>query len=791
MNSSIISYLPPQAIPRSKKNRKWMEDCVRFADNNTVLSSSLVRRTIAHKKINYDLFHGKLDMEDLERMANPDGIDYNMKSKPIQHYPIMNRYINLLLGEEASSQFDYKVIVTNPDTISDIAEKRKTELINRLQSLIEDKSLSDEEYQNEVQKLQDYYNYRYQDFREIRANRLIQHYSKEQNFNGKFNDGFADVLIVHEEIYQCYIESGEPKLSRLDPMSVHVYGSGRSNNIEDADMVVIEDYWSLGKITDNYYNQLTAKDIKQLESKTFGHDGSDGYQDPRNYFKFGNWVDNFAGDDNGAWVSFNDGVGFNKMPYDIMGNIRVLQVYWKSKRRILEVKKYDEITGKPYTEFHTEDYICNEELGEESKSYYVNEAWHGVMIGAGDNAIFVDMGPCKVQYNTMTNPSRCHFGIVGTIYNINNSQPYSMVDMIKPFSYMYDVTYDRMNKLVARNLGKVIQLNKSILPKGWDIDTYIHYLKNAGLSVIDPMKEGNEGAAKGKLAGMFNTAPVIDLELSQSIGQMIQLLEFTDNNIAKITGLTPQRMGEIQNRETVGGVERATKQSSYSTLWWFAKHEDTKKRVITCFIETAKIALRGKNKKFEHILPDHSIELINIDGDVFAESDYGLVVDNGYNTQVLEQSIQQMAQASMQNGQMLMSSYFKILQNISLQEKIRILENDEQRSMERQQQAQQQQQQQLEMQLQQQAQTEQAKMQHEASMNTENNETKILIEQMKANASISEQDGDIEQSKLNEQIRQFNETIELQNRELEANIKKYEQDNETKLKIAKMKPSTK
>jgi hypothetical protein len=41
------------------------------------------------------------------------------------------------------------------------------------------------------------------------------------------------------------------------------------------------------------------------------------------------------------------------------------------------------------------------------------------------------MRPRIVQYNRLDNPSRCHFGIVGSIYNLNNDKPYSLVDRMK------------------------------------------------------------------------------------------------------------------------------------------------------------------------------------------------------------------------------------------------------------------------------------------------------------------------------------------------------------------------
>lgn len=61
------------------------------------------------------------------------------------------------------------------------------------------------------------------------------------------------------------------------------------------------------------------------------------------------------------------------------------------------------------------------------------------------------MRPRIVQYNRISNPSRCHFGIIGSVYSLNGSKPYSLVDMMKPYNYLYDVTHDRLNKTISAN----------------------------------------------------------------------------------------------------------------------------------------------------------------------------------------------------------------------------------------------------------------------------------------------------------------------------------------------------
>ena len=111
--------------------------------------------------------------------------------------------------------------------------------------------------------------------------------------------------------------------------------------------------------------------------------------------------------------------------------------------------------------------------GEEEQTFWINEAWEGTKIGAD---IYVNMRPRPVQYNRLSNPSRCHFGIIGQIYSNNGDQSFSLVDIMKPYAYLYDVIHDRLNKTLARNHGKVIKLDFAKTPKGWDAPMWLHYI---------------------------------------------------------------------------------------------------------------------------------------------------------------------------------------------------------------------------------------------------------------------------------------------------------------------------
>lgn len=796
---SELINLPPQQLPFSKKNKKWRKAHLDWADSKTFFNYSLVRKSVIHKKINYDLLNGKLHMSDIELVLNPDSIKAGFVPDRIQHYPIMNSKLNVLRGEESRRVFDYRVIVTNPNAISEIENNKKEELLQNLQKLMADTSKSEEEFNQELEKLNDYYTYEWQDMREIRGNAILNHYVKEYNIPLLFNNGFMDAVTVGEEIYQCDIVGGEPVIERLNPLKVRIFKSGYSNKIEDADIIIIEDYWSPGRVIDTYHDVLSKKDIEYIENIP-DHIGQASIDSMDNIDERFGYVNNhMVGEEistDGFYFDpfnlFSDSISNSLLPYDLAGNIKVLRMYWKSRRRIKKVKSYDPETGEEVYNFFPETYIIDKDNGEEEQIFYINEAWEGTKIGTD---IYVNMRPRVVQYNRLSNSSRCHFGIIGSIYNLNDSRPFSLVDMMKRYNYFYDVIHDRLNKIMARNWGKLLRLDLAKIPKKWDIEKWMYYAKVNGIAVEDSFKEGNIGAASGKLAGALNNSSsgVIDAEFGNSIQSQINLLEFIKMEMSEVVGITRQREGQISNRETVGGVERATLQSSHITEWLFVIHDDVKRRVLECFLETAKIAFKGRSKKFQYILSDNSMRIMDIDGDEFAEADYGLVVDNSQGTQELAQKLDMLAQAALQNQTLSFSTIMRLYNSSSLAEKQRLVEKDEQAIQARNAQAQQQQMQAQQQIVQLENEQRLAEMQQKEQANIRDNETKIIVAQIQASSKedgISEPETNEDRANLREKIREFDEKMRLEKEKLSFEREKHSDDIRIKEKSLKKNKNT-
>lgn len=645
MSKGYSVSLPRQRLAYSQKTKKWRRENLDHADGHSFYHNSKVRQNLQNRLVNLNLYNGFVDVRDIQRTLNPFGMDASFVPDNIPHHPIMVPKIDLLVGEEINRTFDFTAIVTNPDAISKKEEDKKTFLKQQLQLIIESTNEDPAQIDKKLSELERDLK-TWQDKKELMANRILRHYWEEQGFGQKFNECFKDALINAEEIMQIEIEHGEPVMSKLNNLKVHTIRAGNSNRIEDADLVIIEDHWSPGRIVDAFYDELKPKEIDRILNYSTTTSQDSYVDDDSNHLFLRDKIESNHSLDPYLGIAELNGHYFSSDYTDAEGNIRVLRVYWKSLKKMKKVKYYDEFGDVQY-KLRSEEYKVDKAAGEEAKTMWINEAWEGTKIGKD---IYINMRPRPVQYTKLTNPSYNHFGIIGEVYNTNQSRAVSLVDRMKNYQYMYDVIWDRLNKAIQKNYGKILELDLARIPDEWEVEKWMHYAVVNGIAVVDSFKEAKKGVAQGKLAGQMQASKgYLDLETGSYIQQHIQLLEYIKMEMGEIAGVSKQREGQIQNRETARGIERSVNQSSHITEWWFAKHEDFKKRCLTAFLETAKIAFKDNPKKAQYILDDESIQMINTD-EGFTDADYGIVITSSSKTRELQETMKQLAQAFMQNG---------------------------------------------------------------------------------------------------------------------------------------------
>lgn len=196
-------------------------------------------------------------------------------------------------------------------------------------------------------------------------------------------------------------------------------------------------------------------------------------------------------------------------------------------------------------------------------------------------------------------------------------------------------------------------------------------------------------------------------------------------------------------------------------------HDVAKKTAIECFIETAKAALKGKSKKFQHILSDGFIKYIELDGDNFANSDYGCIVDNSPETQRLAEKLDLLAERALATNNIRMSAIMKMYSSASIAEIQRLVEQSETEQLQSQNQAAENELAAKNEEVQAKLQLEQAKMELENEMNIRDNETRLLVAESQNNNAESLDNSSTAVNDLNEKIRQFNEKMRLEREKLE------------------------
>ena len=187
---------------------------------------------------------------------------------------------------------------------------------------------------------------------------------------------------------------------------------------------------------------------------------------------------------------------------------------------------------------------------------------------------------------------------------------------------------------------------------------------------------------------------------------------------------------------------------------------------------------------------------MNIEGDVFAEADYGLVVDNSNGTQELQQKLDTLAQAALQTQTLSFSTITKLYTSSSLAEKQRLIEKDEKQIRENQAQSQKEQ---LEAQQQiaaMQQEQKQAELLQKEEANIRDNQTKVMIAQIQLESS-SEDDGITvddyspeAKANLQEKIREFDLKLQLDKEKLNLDKKKADTDASIKRQALRKKSST-
>jgi hypothetical protein len=673
--------LPQQKLPMSSKDKEWGKSCINYYSNYRYTNGSNLRSDRFRKLINYDLYNGKVNHKDIETICDPLGVNTSSTfSARFQHYDIVSEPIRLLIGEETKRPDNHIVISESPDDLNRKTTAVKEKIFQALQQGLAyqiDPNADPNNPPPPPEEILKHEKYTPSDIIESKANKVLKVLKKRLNTRLLFSQGWKDALIAGEEVYWVGIENAEVAMRRVNPVNLTVILDGDTTFVDDAIAVVEERMLAINTILDEYGDILSKDDVDKLENYTrgtFGSFNTAGGFEPQ--FDVVNGQNAFAG-----ITPTNAYNGNNSNNY----SIRVTRVEWKSMKKIGELTWTDE-DGAPQTEIVDE--VFNTRVFKEAfpdakvEWYWINEAWEGVKIGLD---IFTDIKPKPNQRRRLDNPYFCRLGYTGFIYEATNSQSVSLIDRLKPYQYLYDIISYRLEIAFASDQGKKFIMDLAQIPEshGIDIDRWLYYLKEMNIAFINSFEEGKKGAATGQLANKFNQFQAIDLSLSQSIQQYINMLDYIKIQVAFVSGVTPQRLGAINNSELVGNVERSVNQSSLITEYLYEGHAEVKRRAYTAMIEVAKICYK-KGLAAQYVLDDMAIEMLTLEENEFENSEFNVFVTNNTKDLELKAKLDQLVQVALQSEKVDLSAIVETLMNDSPRDIVRLLQRKEEEFYQRQ-----------------------------------------------------------------------------------------------------------
>lgn len=786
------SAFPRQKLPLSKKGKKWQEDCVNYIiGEGNVTSGGNSTSYYGELQTYYNLYNSIFDEKDFKSITNPFKVEDGFPATP-HDFNIIRPKVDLLIGEETKRPLNFRVIRTSQEATSEMQEKEKQMILQYIEAAITAR-MSPEEAQQFQQQLQSgeimppeqiakYMDKDYKDIVENTAYHSLTYLREKLDLDNEFIKGWKDGLISGREIYYVGVLNAEPYAERVNPICFSYDKSPDLDFIEDGSWCCRKMRMPITEVYDRYYDKLEEKDLDKLEEMIGSTPGRNlGDRSPV---------------DMGIQLRIYDNPIFEGAGKSL---VNVWHCCWKSFKKIFYVTTTDE-AGQPQINIVDETYqpVGNEVSVEPD---WIIEVWEGYRAGSD---LYFGIQPIEYQHVSIDNPNSQKLPYCGAIYSNTNSKPRSLVSILKPLQYMYIVLWYRLELAIARDKGKVVNMDITQIPKSMNISPakWMHYLSSVGVNFINPYEEGwNIPGREGGKPAQFNQITALDLTMSNVIAEYIQLMDKIEELAGTISGITQQREGAVSSSEMVGNVERSVVQSSHITEPLFWVHNQCKRRVLNMLLNTAKGAWEETGKqKLQYIFDNGERAFLDITPKFYYEDMDVFVSDTSKDLENI-QKLQQLIQPAMQNGASLLEAA-EILTNDNfniIKQKLKDMQTRQEQIQQQQQEAEAQQQQQLQ-QMQNEAKQQELMLQ-EAQMDLQryqidqDNQTKIAVAQINAYRGTEELDQD--QNGIPDPIEIGKQAIEQQKINQEAYNKRYEakqkreiEDQKIQLEKDKMKHET-
>jgi len=564
----------------------------------------------------------------------------------LKFYPIVPTIINVLSGE-LLKKFDHiSVKAMDQYSINETYEYKKKLVLQAIQEKAQQKIVQQLEQQGVAQddpkfkeafeqqtqqamsipEVQKFMNRNYKLNFEAWANKIIEQATSKYNLNEKELEIFKYQLIADEAYTEIRIDDNDIEVNNWNPYDTMVIKPKHVKYVSDADLVARQYWTTINDVVSKYRDKIGAALIEKYNTPlgvqpTFSEnrlqpDDNQSLMLPERKLL--------------AFKYLLNGIELNET-----SKVLVTESYWVSRRRMAKLKavyegvSIEKIVDDSFKVTIKPQYDENKVLisGEELEYFYAPQVWKGVKLNFGygsvpstlvnqneyldreihgtklndsklkdqdmaKGCVYIDIQPTEYQFTDEINPFKPKIPIAGCdgFEPGMNVGKLSLIDKTKALQVLYNGFMNEIDMFAKTEIGLFYIMDQRLIPQNsldgswgkYNWAKFIMTAKETGIGVTDPSSQNMEGNPG------VNQSQVINLLKNPQFQSRMELANYCEQQILKIIGITPQRMGSINSQETATGINQAIQNSYSQTEGYFFNHTNYMKELKSLLLDAEK-----------------------------------------------------------------------------------------------------------------------------------------------------------------------------------------------------------
>jgi hypothetical protein len=673
---AYLNIFPDQfKTEKEKEDESWIKNTMDYFSNKAYAEYVKNRDTFVK---NYDLMKGILRMEDFYQEPDVKSFTEMLQADLelptyVKHYSIVTTPVNELVGEISKRPDTFRVKAFDDDSQAEelqfktetlqnfILNRAKQKILEKVAIAGEEPPAPEELEQMSMDQMKDQLD-SYTSQAEKWANHVLTCQKAEFNLKEKSEDAFRDMLISAREFYHIYednsktgfnIEVANPKntwflttpdrkwISDPTGRAQGAYAAGTVQVMELSE--IIESIPDLTKEEiDHLRSSLQDYGLINVRESNLGNPNAPEGIDSVQYDTFDPLVLQTRMMIESEMKENNDGLkdflGLTNNVSSFGYKYVVVRSYWISKKKIGKLIYLDEL-GNEQSILVDESYKSGTIPTQQSLEWgWINQWYQGTKIGPD----IYHIKPFKLLN---------YCPIIGTTFEVKNTEARSLVDLMKPFQVIYNVCMNQLYKLLEKEVGKVqlMSLRHIPIPKDGDaqdaLDIWEMEARNRGVVFIDDSPENL------KAPSSFNQFTALDLTRTQEIQSRYTLAQQIKSECWELIGMSRQRMGSVSASESATGTNTAIQQSYSQTEPLFIAHEYVMGQLYQGIIDAALyIASSKPQSTLSYITSEGLSAFVQVNGDDLKFRDLKVFPTNRPEDKQMFDELRALAQPLMQNG---------------------------------------------------------------------------------------------------------------------------------------------